>query len=243
MILKNFKRIEQKYILTLEQKSRLLTLLEDEISPDEHGKNGGNYRLESCYYDTADLLFYQEKMDRKECRKKIRIRRYVDDNANFNDNSQVFVEIKERKWEITEKRRVAMTYADAKNFLEKWITPNYHKKDADIIAEITEITEQFELFPQTITQYDRQAFFGKNSQNGLRLTFDTAVEFKANETNLGKNSQTDWKIIENGVTILEMKAFGNFPEHILNFFESENITPARMSKYATSIEFSHKNNF
>lgn len=242
-LLTKFKRIEQKYILTLEQKSQLLTLLEDEISPDEHGKNGGNYRLESCYYDTADLLFYQEKMDKKEFRKKIRIRRYVDEHAIFDENSQVFIEIKERKWEITEKRRVAMSYLEAKNFLEKKIVPNHNEKDREIIAEITEIVTKFDLFPQTITEYNRQAFFGKNSKNGLRLTFDTAVNYKSSETHLGKNSLADGKIIDSGLVILEMKALGNFPEHILQFFEKNNITPARMSKYATSIEFSHKNNF
>lgn len=132
-----------------------------------------------------------------------------------------------------------MSYLEAKNFLEKNIIPNHDEKHSEIIAEISELAT-LGLEPQTITQYNRQAFFGKNSENGLRLTFDTAVNFKNSMTELGQDSLADGKIVSDGVTILEMKALGNFPEHILKFFEKNNIEPARMSKYATSIEASHK---
>lgn len=238
-LLTKFKRIEQKYILTLEQKAELLQLLQNEIIPDEYGKNNGNYQLESCYYDTDDLLFYHEKIGKKEIRKKIRIRRYVDENAIFDENSPVFVEIKEKIGEITQKRRVKMSYREAKDFLEKQILPKYQEKHAEIIAEIAELAA-LGLKPQTLTKYDRQAFFGKNSDTGLRLTFDTAVEYRASDTTFGKTSLSDGKIIDTGVTILEMKALGNFPQHILDFFQKNGIQPARMSKYAKSVESSQK---
>ncbi len=132
-----------------------------------------------------------------------------------------------------------MTYGEAKKFLEKNILPEFDEKNSEIIKEIQDLAK-LGLQPQTVTQYDRQVFFGNNSDTGLRLTFDTSVEYKANNTELGKNIATDGKIIDNSMTILEMKALGNFPEKILKFFEKNNIEPTHMSKYAQSIESSHK---
>ena len=213
-------------------------MLASEISPDKYGSKSGWYQLESCYYDTEDLKFYQEKIGRKEYRKKIRIRRYVENGKTFDENSKVYVEIKERKGDITEKHRVAMRYKEARNFLENAIIPAYEEKDKAIINEIHELVTRFRLKPQTITQYDRQAFFGTHSDTGLRLTFDTAISYKTSNTNLGTEHKTDGNLIDSTVTILEMKALGKFPEHILKFFEQRNIIPVRISKYASAIESS-----
>ena len=106
--IKNFKRIEMKYILTLKQKGDLLKKFAKELIPDTNWNSSGNYKLESLYYDTDDLKFYWEKADGIRYRKKLRIRRYVDQNWNFDENSKVFIEIKEKVDEITEKRRVKM---------------------------------------------------------------------------------------------------------------------------------------
>lgn len=241
--IKNFKRLELKYVLTLAQKEKLLTELKNFLIPDKNWDENGNYKLESVYYDTKDLKFYNEKMEHKRYRKKIRIRRYVTEK-NFDENSQVFVEIKEKAEEITLKRRIVLPYSEAKNFLEKWIIPNYKAEDKAIIEEICEIIENDKLFPQAITSYDRQAFFGKDSEIWLRMSFDTWVNFKRKKLEkmfLNNKDQKDGDIVAENLTIMEVKANNEFPEFVTKFLEENNILPVRMSKYCSAIEASETN--
>ena len=238
--IKNFKRIEMKYILTLKQKEDLLKKFTKELIPDTNWNSSGNYKLESLYYDTDDLKFYWEKADGSRYRKKLRIRRYVDQNWNFDENSKVFVEIKEKVDEITEKRRVKMTYKEAKNLVEKWIIPEHKEQDKAVIDEIYILAKQNSLKPKAITSYDRQAFFGTNSEIWLRITFDTEVFYKRNDLFLNNKNKKDWNIVEQNFTIMEVKANSEIPEFILKFLEENNITPTRFSKYCQAIESSEK---
>lgn len=233
--LTKFKRIEQKYILTLSQKQALIEELAAYISPDSHG-NKGKYKLESLYYDTPDLKFYQEKLDGKQFRKKIRIRRYVRENEIFDENSLVFIEIKEKVEQTTLKRRVEMKYSDAKNFLENAIIPSYKTEDKEIIDEIFEIVSKNKLIPMAITSYDRQAFFGHDKKFGLRLTFDTQVFYQKKSLELNNSDEKEGKIIDEEKTILEIKVNNEYPDFMQNFLAKNNLAPEKMSKYAGAIE-------
>ena len=230
-----FKRIEMKYLLTLAQKNALIAFLGDTISPDAHGSSDGRYQLESLYYDTDDLAFYQEKLDHStDGHKKLRIRRYVN-VSSFTHDSPVFVEIKEKKGEITEKRRVKLSYTAAKNLIETAIIPKHASKDASVIDEIAELAQNYILRPQVITSYDRQAFFGKDTSTGLRMTFDTNVVYKRQHPRLASGRQHDGTIIDPNMAILEVKALGSLPKILEQFFQEHGITPIRMSKYARAV--------
>lgn len=233
-----FKRIEKKYILTIQQKEALIKTLSDYITPDKNWKKW-NYQLESLYYDTKDLKFFQEKINWKPFRKKIRIRRYIDSSL-FSDNSPVFIEIKEKIGETTVKRRIKMSYKEAKNLIENRIIPNHTEEDVPMIKEILSMNKNENLYPQTITSYDREAFFWVEKEYWLRLTFDTEVFFQSNTLNLANNKDKDWRLADKGKTILEIKVNEKYPEYITRFLEENNLQPDKMSKYAEAINLINK---
>lgn len=172
--IKSFNRFELKYLLTLEQMEALKKDLAAYVIPDKHG-DGGGYRLSSLYYDTPDYRFYWEKIEGLKYRRKLRIRRYVTNEA-FTDESMVYVEIKQRYDRVTQKRRVPMRYKDAIALIEDNIYPeNYEPEDKPVLDEIIELVRLYDLKPAAITTYDRQAFFGTENDIGLRVTFDTNV--------------------------------------------------------------------
>lgn len=231
----HFKRLELKYILTLEQKEKFLKNFKDILNSDKHGDENGNYQLESMYYDTDDLHFYNEKLERNKNSKKIRIRRYIKPNRIFDENKLVFIEIKEKIENITLKRRVEMTFKEAKKFLEKRKIPKYNQEDSMVIAEILLLASENKLKPKAITKYSRQAFFGKNKEEWVRISFDTNVFY--NKNNLELNSEkNEWKIISENLTIMELKANNEIPKYFQEFFEKNNISPTKMSKYSQAIE-------
>lgn len=231
----HFKRLELKYILTLEQKQKFLKTFKNFLNPDNHGDENGNYQLESMYYDTENLDFYKEKLEKIKNSKKIRIRRYIKNKKNFNENDLVFVEIKEKIENVTMKRRAEMTFREAKNFLEKRKIPKYNPEDKMMIAEILLLASENKLKPKAVTKYSRQAFFGKNKEEWVRISFDTWVFY--NKNNLELNSEkNEWKIISENLTIMELKANNEIPKYFEKFFEENNIFPTKMSKYCQAIE-------
>lgn len=231
-LLKYFERLELKYILTLEQKNIFLKTFNNILIPDQHGDTDGNYSLESIYYDSDDLVFYRQK----NCNKKIRIRIYKD-NTKLSDTTPVFVEIKENIKNITLKRRIKLTYQEAYELLEKKKIPKHKKEDNSIISEILSLATQYQLRPSAITRYDRQAFFGHNKEQWIRISLDTNVNYTTQGINTDKKQ---WKIIDNNMVIMELKANNEIPKEFVEFFEKNNIQPSRMSKYCQAIEKSEK---
>ena len=134
-VIHKFNRFELKYVLSLEQVKAFKEDLLKYVKVDPYWNNW-KYRLESLYYDTEDYRHYWEKIEWRKYRRKIRIRRYVTDEP-FDDNSKVYVEIKQRIDRVTQKRRVWMTYAEAKDLLEEGIFPkNIRKEDKEVVDEI-----------------------------------------------------------------------------------------------------------
>lgn len=235
----NFKRIEQKYVLTLAQKQELLEKFSHELIPDSYGVDG-KYALESLYFDTKDFKFYREKiLSPSDKHVKLRIRRYVVENEVFSMNSPVFIEIKEKVEGTTLKRRVKMKYKDAMKLIGRGIIPNHKKKDAEIIEEIYKLSQENSLTPKAITRYNRQAFFGKEGNNDLRMTFDTQVLFQRENLKLN-GAASQGNIVEEDMSILEVKAYGELPNWIAAYFEEHQILPQKMSKYAQAIEKSEQ---
>jgi SPX domain protein involved in polyphosphate accumulation len=119
--------------------------------------------LASLYYDTQDYRFYREKIEGLKFRRKVRIRRYVDEKE-LKDDSIVFLEIKQRVDRVTQKRRVPMKYVEVLNLIENEIIPDgYQEHDLAVINEVLNMVKTYNLKPSAITTYNRQAFFGKDA--------------------------------------------------------------------------------
>jgi SPX domain protein involved in polyphosphate accumulation len=111
------------------------------------------------YYDTEEFKCYWEKIEGLKFRKKIRIRRYVTDEP-FDENSFVFVEIKQRIDRVTQKKRVGMSYKEARLLLDEEIMPEkFRPQDLPVLEELLSMVKEDDLRPAAITTYNRQAFF------------------------------------------------------------------------------------
>lgn len=232
--IRKFNRFELKYILSLEEAERLKKDLKYYIVPDKYG-NAGAYTLSSLYYDSPDYKFYWEKIEGIKFRRKVRIRRYVTGEA-FDENSKVYVEIKQRIDRVTQKRRVPMSYKEATNLIENYEYPkNFDEKDKVVLDEIIEMSKVNNLRPSAITTYDRQAFFWTDNDAWLRVTFDTFVSYKKNDLDL-THSQAEWFMLPPKFCILEVKANERIPLWITELVSSHNIKLIRVSKYCQALE-------
>lgn len=233
-VIHRFNRFELKYILSLEQVEAFKKDLLKYVIVDPHWNNG-KYRLESLYYDTKDYRHYWEKIEWLKFRRKIRIRRYVTDDK-FDDNSKVFVEIKQRIDRVTQKRRVMMTYTEAKNLLEDWVYPKtYRKEDKEIIDELYHLSTSQRLYSSGITCYDRQAFFWTHNDIWLRITFDTEVWYMHKNLDL-KNIQEEWLMVPPKFCILEIKADDKVPYWVTELIAHHWFKLIRVSKYCLALE-------
>ncbi|MBQ6946630.1 MAG: VTC domain-containing protein, partial [Clostridia bacterium] len=81
-----FKRYELKYMLTLEQKEKVLTAIAPYMQPDPYGRT----TIRNLYYDTDTYLLIRRSIEKPTYKEKLRIRSYGQATADSN----VFVELK-----------------------------------------------------------------------------------------------------------------------------------------------------
>ncbi len=233
-IIHKFNRFELKYVLSLEQVKEFKKDLLKYVTVDPYWENW-KYRLQSLYYDTKDYKHYWEKIDWEKFRRKIRLRRYITDEL-FNEDSNIFVEIKQRIDRVTQKRRVLMKYKEAKDLLEEWIFPKkFKKEDKWVIDELYHLSTSQRLEPSAITCYDRQAYFWTENDIWLRITFDTNVSFMHKNLDM-KNSHPEWLMVPPKFCILEIKADDKVPYWVTELIASHWFALIRVSKYCLAIE-------
>ncbi|MDA9129068.1 polyphosphate polymerase domain-containing protein [Candidatus Gracilibacteria bacterium] len=233
-----FNRFELKYVIALDAVEAFKKDILKYVQVDANGNNG-QYRLESLYYDTEDHQHYWEKIEGLKYRRKIRIRRYVTDEK-FDESSKVYVEIKQRIDRVTQKRRVSMSYGEAKYLLEEGIYPKDIKsKDKEIIDELYHLSTSQKLIPSAITCYDRQAYFGTENDIGLRITFDTSVGYMHKNLDL-KNIHPEGLMVPPKFCILEIKADDKVPYWVTELIANHNFKLIRVSKYCLALEESEK---
>lgn len=103
-----FKRYELKYMITREQKDRILRAMEPYMVQDKFGRS----TIRNIYFDTDDFILARHSIAKPDFKEKLRIRSY----AAASPDSTVFVELKRKFDQVVYKRRVALP----ENFAMKW---------------------------------------------------------------------------------------------------------------------------
>ena len=83
-----FKRYELKYLITREQKARLLRDVEKYMRPDRYGRS----TVRNVYFDTESYLLIRRSIEKPIYKEKLRIRSYM----RAAPDTPVFVEIKKK---------------------------------------------------------------------------------------------------------------------------------------------------
>ena len=110
-----FKRIEKKYLLSESQYESLLRRIGTHLKPDEYGRS----TVLSLYLDTPDHRIIRTSLEAIDYKEKLRLRSY----GTATSDSTVFLELKKKFEGIVYKRRVAMTLAEAEQYLQTGVKP------------------------------------------------------------------------------------------------------------------------
>lgn len=229
-----FNRFELKYLIDFEQIESVRADLASRLQPDPHQPDG-SYPVWSLYYDTPDRKFYWEKVDGIKFRRKLRIRHYGNPDQ-LRPESKVFVEIKQRVNRVTQKRRVATSYADALSLCNDHLRLEMpDRQSQSVVDEVLRLAAGLDLEPAAITGYQRLAMSGKETDGGLRITFDTHLRGRTSDLELHSAVETP-PILDARLAIVEVKVNERVPYWLTDKVATHNMQLIRVSKYCTSVE-------
>lgn len=231
-----FKRYEIKYMITAEQKTRILKAMEPYMEMDRFGRS----TVRNIYYDTDDFVLARHSIAKPDFKEKLRVRSYAKADAE----STVFVELKRKFDGIVYKRRVGLREADAM----KWMAGS---NDPAVIhgtdAGSTQVTSEIEYFrglynglkPVLYLSYDREAYRmkeGAQTADGgseFRVTFDCNIRCREDDLTL-KSEAYGTEMLEEGMFLMELKCPGAIPLWMTEVLSRERLYKTSFSKYGTA---------
>ncbi|WP_155369990.1 polyphosphate polymerase domain-containing protein [Catellatospora vulcania] len=228
-----FNRYEIKYLVPSERLAAIREELRARLDLDSHVTEGG-YGVWSVYYDTRLLRFYWEKIEGLRFRRKLRVRHYGD-RTTIDDDTTVYVEIKQRVNRVTQKRRVAMPYGDARLLCDGRQMVRHSPGQTGFIQEVLGLVQGLDLRPTAMTGYQREAYVGRDADLGLRVTLDHRVRGRDREFALGSDAQNRL-IIPASLSVLEVKANDRVPYWLTDLAARAELNVVRVSKYCQSVE-------
>ncbi len=211
-----FKRYEIKYLLSPEQYEKMREIAKIATVPDEYGKS----TVCNIYYDTPDSRIIRRSLEGPEYKEKLRLRSY----GVATNETGVFLELKKKYLGVVYKRREAMTYARAVDFL----------RNPEPYSQITRETEYFmrfyeNLMPAMFISYSREAFYGKENRD-FRITFDRDILWRDYDTDL-RAGVYGKRVISPDTVLMEIKTGGAMPMEIAHALSQNGIYKTSFSKY------------
>lgn len=255
-----FKRYELKYMITREQKDRILRAMEPYMVQDKFGRS----TIRNIYFDTDDFILARHSIAKPDFKEKFRIRSY----AAASPDSTVFVELKRKFDHVVYKRRVALP----ENFAMKWTqgfagrtagsmsgktvsgnsTGNLHSELSAVPPQMTSEINYFLnyygiLRPAVFLSYDRLAYRMRDipaagsdadmpaaqTAPDFRVTFDENILFRDYDMSLGSDIYGK-PLLEDGKVLMEIKCSGGIPLWMTQVLSEEHIYKTSFSKYGTA---------
>ena len=217
-----FKRYEFKYLITREQKDRLLSLMGSYMQPDAYGRTV----IRNLYYDTPTYLLIRRSIDKPSYKEKMRVRSY----SKATPDSTVFVELKKKYDSVVYKRRMAVSEADASLWLcdrQPTVSASQIKNEIDYFLDY-----YGELAPAVFLSYEREAFLSRDA-SGLRITFDSSILCRCDDLSLCSEAYGK-ELLPEGKVLMEIKCIGGMPLWLTGFLSKEKIYKTSFSKYGTA---------
>ena len=216
-----FKRYEIKYIITLEQKEKIIEAMKDYMALDKYGRSS----IRNIYFDTDSYRLISRSIDKPLYKEKLRIRSYGKASAD----GAVFVELKKKYDGVVYKRRIALPYEAAMD----WTMQNAPCPiDTQISREIKYFLKFYKtLKPRAFLSYEREAYYQKNGGD-FRVTFDDSILFRTADLSLNSNIYGE-PLLEDGQVLMEIKCSGGIPLPFVKILSKEKIYKTSFSKYGT----------
>lgn len=217
-----FKRYELKYMLTFEQKQRILEAMKPYMQLDKYGRT----TIRNVYFDTDTYLLIRRSIDKPEYKEKLRMRSY----AKATEDSTVFVELKKKYKSVVYKRRISLPCKEAM----EWVTREQHcRKYTQISDEVDYFIDYYgTLHPTVFLSYEREAFYS-NDKSDFRVTFDDTILVRQEDLSL-ESEVYGTPILPEGMVLMEIKCSGGIPLWMTEFLSHEKIFKTSFSKYGTA---------
>lgn len=231
-----FKRYEIKYMVTAEQKARILKAMEPYMEMDRFGRS----TVRNIYFDTDDFVLARHSIAKPDFKEKLRIRSYATADAD----STVFVELKRKYDGVVYKRRIGLPETDAM----KWMAGS---RDPALIrgieAESPQVAREIEYFtslysglrPVIYLSYDREAYRMKRGASvtdggsGFRVTFDSRILCREDDLSL-RTDACGTSMLQDGMFLMELKCPGAVPMWMTKILSEERLYKTSFSKYGTA---------
>jgi len=216
-----FKRYEIKYMLTLEQKEKIVAAMQEYMSLDKYGRSS----IRNIYFDTDSYRLIRRSIDKPTYKEKLRIRSY----GQATQDSKVFVELKKKYDGIVYKRRLDLPCNTAFDWVNGKITA---PSDTQISREIQYFLKYYDtLKPKAFLSYEREAYYEKSGGN-FRVTFDDNIIFRTEDLSLTSDLYGE-PLLEDGKVLMELKCSGGIPLWLVRILSKEKIYKTSFSKYGT----------
>lgn len=219
-----FQRFELKFLLTPEQKERILQAMAPYMALDQYGRT----TIRNIYFDTENYRIIRCSIEKPAYKEKLRIRSY----AKARPDSTVFVELKKKYEDVVYKRRLPVTEEEAL----LWVTGKMHCKDhGQISKEIDYFLSYYEtLRPTVFLSYEREAYYCKEGGD-FRVTFDDNILCRREDISL-ESDIYGTSLLEDGKVLMEIKCSGGIPLWMTSVLSRERIYKTSFSKYGTAYE-------
>lgn len=219
-----FKRYELKYMLTVEQKQRLLRAMEGHMAIDKYGKTS----IRNIYFDTDTYQLIRRSIEKPVYKEKLRVRAY----GSVGPEDKVFVELKKKYKDVVYKRRISATEAAA----TEWLAGRAPSpKQTQISAEIDYFLKYYgTVHPTVYLSYDREAYYCLEGTD-FRVTFDENILARTTDLSLCAEPYGN-ALLEDGFVIMELKCSGGIPLWMTRVLSEEKIYKSSYSKYGTAYQ-------
>lgn len=219
-----FKRYEIKYLLTRQQKQKILEAIAPYMALDQYG----HATIRNIYFDTADYRLIRHSLDKPIYKEKLRIRSY----QRAQRTSRVYVELKKKYDGVVYKRRIAMEEGQAVDWLCQGNAPLLQSQ---IGAEIAYFLRYYKgLRPVVFLSYEREAYYCRQGGD-FRVTFDENILCRREQVDL---EAPVWgsPLLEEDLVLMELKTSGGIPLWLTRILTQEKIYKTSFSKYGTAYQ-------
>lgn len=219
-----FKRYEFKYMLTKEQKERLLEEMEPYMALDEYGRA----TIRNVYFDTENYRLARRSIAKPAYKEKLRLRSY----SQASPDSTVFVELKKKYQQVVYKRRLSLPEAEAMGWVcREQLCPS----STQISQEIDYFLDYYEaLGPVVFLSYEREAYYSKDHSD-FRVTFDENILCRQKEVSL-ESEVYGTLLLPKDAVLMELKCSGGIPLWMAHALSREQIYKTSFSKYGTAYQ-------
>lgn len=231
-----FKRYEIKYMVTAEQKERILRAMAPYMESDRFGRS----TVRNIYFDTDDFVLARHSIAKPDFKEKLRIRSYSKADAD----STVFVELKRKFDGVVYKRRIGLSERNAMKWMagsnDPAVVRETEKESAQVANEIGYFKGLYSgLKPVLYLSYDREAYRSKEDVSlidggrDFRVTFDNNILCREYDLTL-RSDAYGTPLLEEGKFLMELKCSGGIPVWMTKVLSEEHIYKTSFSKYGTA---------